>query len=88
MCSKASDVLGCNGDILGLADQRLDTLPLLDLTKKIEKVVREFRPDIVYTHWHRVVKDGVTLSYGGDLSAAKRHAARCGGTVISTPRKK
>ena len=49
---------------------------------------RQVKPRIVYTHWHRVVKDGVTLSYGGDLSAAKRHAARCGGTVISTPRKK
>ena len=33
---------------LGLADQRLDTLPLLDLGTQLQEIVREVRPQIVY----------------------------------------
>ena len=36
MGSKASDVLGSNGQILGWGDQRIDTVPALDLNKVIE----------------------------------------------------
>lgn len=54
---------------LGLPDQRLDTLPLLEVTQKVEAVVDEVRPQIVYTHhWgdanrdHRVVVEAVTIA--------------------------
>ncbi|HKC83247.1 MAG TPA: PIG-L deacetylase family protein, partial [bacterium] len=33
---------------LGLADQRLDTLSLVDLITPLERVVRELRPAVVY----------------------------------------
>jgi LmbE family N-acetylglucosaminyl deacetylase len=36
--------------LLGLPDQRLDTVALLDITRHIEKAIDELRPDIVYTH--------------------------------------
>lgn len=35
----------------GLADQRLDTLPLIELTQRLETVVNEIHPDVVYTHF-------------------------------------
>jgi len=35
---------------LGLPDNRLDTVPLLDVVKHIEAFVDEIGPDIVYTH--------------------------------------
>lgn len=45
-----------------LPDQRLETLPLIELTQRLEAVIDELRPDIVYTHFpedvnndHRVV---------------------------------
>ena len=36
--------------ILGLPDNRLDSLPLLDVIKPIEAVVEAVAPEIVYTH--------------------------------------
>jgi LmbE family N-acetylglucosaminyl deacetylase len=33
-----------------LEDQRFDAVPLIDVIKVIEPVVREFQPEIVYTH--------------------------------------
>ena len=41
---------------LGFADQRLDTLPLTDIIGALEPIVREVRPQIVYTQ------------YGGDIN--------------------
>jgi N-acetylglucosamine malate deacetylase 1 len=31
-------------------DQRLDTVPLIDITKRIEAIVKEVGPSVVYTH--------------------------------------
>jgi len=43
--------LGCNPPIfLNLPDNQLDTLPLLDIVKKVGTIVSRFKPDIVYTH--------------------------------------
>lgn len=50
----ANDVakfLECNPPIfLNLPDNQLDTLPLLDIVKKVETIVSRFKPDNVYTH--------------------------------------
>ncbi|MEN3305267.1 MAG: N-acetylglucosamine malate deacetylase 1 [Micromonosporaceae bacterium] len=35
---------------LGLPDLRFDTLPLLEIVWQVEKVVRELRPTVIYTH--------------------------------------
>ena len=49
--SGAAKFLGCNPPIfLNLPDNQLDTLPLLDIVKKIETIISRFKPDIVYTH--------------------------------------
>jgi LmbE family N-acetylglucosaminyl deacetylase len=42
--------------MLGLPDQRLDTLPLLDVIRPLEKIVTETRPEVVY------------CQYGGDIN--------------------
>lgn len=51
---------------LNLPDQRLDTLALLDIVKKIEAVIDEIKPNIIYTHFandlnldHRIVNRAV-----------------------------
>lgn len=46
--------------MLGLPDNRLDTLALLDVIRPIENTIREISPDIVYTH------------HGGDLNLDHR----------------
>jgi LmbE family N-acetylglucosaminyl deacetylase len=54
---RAAAVLGVNlYRLLGLPDNRLDQLPLLDIVQLIEPAISEIRPTIVYTH------------HGGDLN--------------------
>lgn len=52
-CARAAaKVLGLASVHVGsLADQRLDALPLVEVTRLVESVVRELRPDVVYTHF-------------------------------------
>ncbi len=54
---------------LGLPDQRLETLPILEVIQKVEAVVDAVKPSVVYTHhWgdvnrdHRVVVEAVTVA--------------------------
>lgn len=48
---EAAKALGAEPpDFLGLPDNRLDTLPLLDVIKAIEAVIANVRPAVVYTH--------------------------------------
>jgi N-acetylglucosamine malate deacetylase 1 len=47
----AANILGCKKVIaLNMPDNRLDQFPLIDIVKKIESVIREVAPNIVYTH--------------------------------------
>jgi LmbE family N-acetylglucosaminyl deacetylase len=49
---RAADVLGlASVQLLSLPDQRLDTLPLVDVTAEVEAVVARLRPHVVYTHF-------------------------------------
>ncbi|HEX3647555.1 MAG TPA: PIG-L deacetylase family protein [Pseudonocardiaceae bacterium] len=49
---QAADVLGLASIRVGaLPDQRLDALPLLDVTRLVETVADELRPAVVYTHF-------------------------------------
>ncbi len=55
--------------MLGLPDNRLDTLPLLDVIKPIEAIVDAVKPEIVYTHHagdlnvdHRIVHQAVVTA--------------------------
>lgn len=40
----------CNYKLYNYPNNRLDTLPLLDIVKEIQKQLDEFRPEVVYTH--------------------------------------
>ena len=55
--------------MLGLPDNRLDTMPLLDVVKPIEAVVEAVAPEIVFTHHagdlnvdHRIVHQAVVTA--------------------------
>ena len=60
--SRAASAIGAEEPrMLGLPDNRLDTLPLLDVIKPIEAIVEAVAPDIVYTH------------HAGDLNPRSPH---------------
>ena len=51
---------------LDYPDQRLDTIPLLDITRSIEALLATIRPDLIYTHHgddlnadHRLVSEAI-----------------------------
>jgi len=49
----AQKILGIsNSYYLGLPDNRLDSLPLIDIVQPLEEIVSDVKPDIVYTHYH------------------------------------
>ncbi len=51
LAEEASRILGCEKPILlNLPDNQMDVLPMLDIVQKIERVVNDFQPEIVYTH--------------------------------------
>jgi LmbE family N-acetylglucosaminyl deacetylase len=48
----AADVLGfASIHFLGLPDQRLDAMPLFEVTQRVEDMLQLLRPQIVYTHF-------------------------------------
>lgn len=58
---RAGEILGIDDfEFVALPDNQLDSLPLLDITQKIERAIGKFEPDVIYTH------------HGGDLNIDHR----------------
>ncbi len=61
----AAEILGARDpEFLSLPDNRLDSLDLLDVVRRVEYVVERVRPTVVYTH------------HGGDLNIDHRIACK------------
>lgn len=66
----AARILGVTDLVLGeLPDQRLDTLPLTDVAKKIEQLIAESHPEVIYVHFggdinrdHRILAEAVLVA--------------------------
>lgn len=67
---EAGEILGA-AEVLfgGLPDQRLDTMPRVEVFAKIESVVQAVRPDVVYAHFggdvnhdHRILFEAVQVA--------------------------
>lgn len=69
---KACALLGVsNVWFADLPDQRLDDLPLLEVIRPITQVVREFRPQIVYTHHRGDANQDHRVAFAATLVAAR-----------------
>ena len=52
MLQKSSKVLGIkNIHQLNFRDNQLDTYPLLEITKELEKYLKKYKPDTIFTHY-------------------------------------
>jgi N-acetylglucosamine malate deacetylase 1 len=66
---RASHYLGGRTTGLGFPDQRLDAGSNLELIQALEREVREFQPDVVYTHhWGDVNADHVRIAEAVDVA--------------------
>ena len=67
---RAAEVIGFTSlQFLSLPDQRLDTVPLIELTQRLEGVLDEIEPGTVYTHFPE------------DVNADHRLVSRCAWTA-------
>jgi LmbE family N-acetylglucosaminyl deacetylase len=68
--TEAARTLGVTDLVLGsLPDQGLDTLPLGEVVKKVEQVMADPQPELIYTHFagdinrdHRLLAEGVLVA--------------------------
>lgn len=67
---KANRALGSTVELEKLPDNRLDSVDLLDIAKRIEKVKVRVQPEIVYTHYsgdlnvdHRITSQAVLTAF-------------------------
>jgi len=67
---RAAQILELSPPILrALPEQRLETLPLGDIVREVEGLVKRYQPEIVYTHFggdmnrdHRIVSEAVLVA--------------------------
>jgi len=59
----------------GLADQKLDILPILDITQRIEAILGNIQPQIIYTHHRGDVNHDHQIVYEATLTAARPYRA-------------
>ena len=67
---RSSEILGVTDLVLrDLPDQQLDTLPLTQVAGEVEKLVDEFQPEVVYSHFggdvnrdHQVLAEAVLIA--------------------------
>jgi LmbE family N-acetylglucosaminyl deacetylase len=73
---KAKEELGASKlFLLDLPDNRFDTVPLLDIVKKIEKVIDEVKPVSVFTHHKGDLNSDHTITHRAVLIATRPTAA-------------
>ncbi len=80
---RACEVLGVSDVVFcGLPDQRLDSLPLLDVITPIEKCVGEIRPDLVFTHFKEDANQDHRIAFHATLVATRPVADTSVATVL------
>ncbi len=69
---KAAKTLGAKKIILGsLPDNKFDSVPLLEIVKKVEKAVHEIKPNIIYTHFSDDLNIDHCLTFRAVLTACR-----------------
>ena len=73
--SKSLGAQSCR--LLGLPDNRLDSLPLLDVIKPIEALVAELKPEVIYTQHGGDLNIDHLVVYRAVMTATRPMAGRC-----------
>lgn len=75
---KANDAIGVKKlHLLGLPDNRLDSMDLLDVVKEIEKIVMDFKPQTILTHFHGDLNIDHQIVHRAVLTAARPQPGFC-----------
>lgn len=75
---QAGDLMGAASiKVLGLPDQKMDTIPLLDITQAIEREIDRVHPDTVFTQHGGDLNMDHVITYRATLTATRPMADRC-----------
>lgn len=75
---QAADKVGAKELVLcKLPDNRLDTVPLLDVVKLVEELVARFQPEVIYTHHPGDLNVDHGVVYRAVLTATRPLAGQC-----------
>lgn len=71
-CENSCITLGINKPIfLGFEDQMLDTIPLIEITKKLQKIIQEVNPEIIYTHFYSDLNKDHRIVFQATITACR-----------------
>jgi LmbE family N-acetylglucosaminyl deacetylase len=76
---EAAALLGASISFGGYADNRMDSVDLLDVIKSVERVIAEFRPERIYTHHSGDVNIDHSIVHHAVVTACRpvpRHSVR------------
>jgi len=74
---RAGALLGAkNVNFAGFPDQKLDTLPLLEITQRIEAEIESIKPQIIFTHHGGDLNMDHVITFRATLTAARPLAGR------------
>src|ERR1700692_1789653 len=81
---QAADKVGAKELLLcKLPDNRLDTIPLLDVVKTVEDLIARFRPETIYTHHPGDLNVDHGVVYRAVLTATRPLSRQCGRDVYA-----
>lgn len=81
---RAAALLGAKEvNLAGLPDQKLDTLPLLDVTQTIEREIARVRPEIVFTQHGGDLNQDHVITFRATLAATRPMSGRVVRSVYS-----
>ena len=68
----ARGILGIRENVyLGLPDNRLDSLPLIEVIQRLEPIIRKLQPNIIYTHHHGDLNVDHRITHQAVLTACR-----------------
>ncbi len=68
----ALEILGAKPlEFLDFPDNRLDSIPLLDIVQKIEASIHQYRPEIIYTHHYGDLNIDHAITHRATLTACR-----------------
>ena len=80
----ACGILGVkNLHFLDFPDNRMDTLPLLDIIQPLERLIDEIKPDIVYTHHHCDLNIDHQITHRAVMTACRPLPTQCVKTILA-----
>jgi len=70
--TKANEILGVEGVFFGdFPDNRFDSVPLLDIIKKVEEVIEKIKPSVIFTHYEKDLNIDHQITYRAVITATR-----------------